>query len=223
MQYRPRARPIAVQASGRIAGSPQTDGMRREGRTPAARRSPPLVLAVGRTAVRYADFHVLEVVGNAGIAQTKKEVRLCWATNGKRRRGTGPALFHQAVDGLRRCTSGGVSSRGVGDRAVKVIQPRQSVSQPLPSGVVLPLPGQAVPVPLQSPHGHRRELARDHQPGRPATSGPSSTALRGFLSGLHASPLQGFSFEFSQHRKYSPGVNARTPLAPSTPKPGSST
>ena len=31
--------------------------------------------------------------------------------------------------------------------------------------------------------------------------------VEGFLSGLHASPFQGFSVEFSEHRKYSPGDN----------------
>lgn len=31
--------------------------------------------------------------------------------------------------------------------------------------------------------------------------------IEGFLSGLHASPFQGFSVEFSEHRKYSPGDN----------------
>ena len=29
--------------------------------------------------------------------------------------------------------------------------------------------------------------------------------VEGFLSGLHASPFQGFSVEFSEHRKYAPG------------------
>ncbi len=29
--------------------------------------------------------------------------------------------------------------------------------------------------------------------------------VRGFLQGLHASPYQGFSVEFSEHRKYAPG------------------
>src|SRR5215468_5496703 len=29
--------------------------------------------------------------------------------------------------------------------------------------------------------------------------------VEGFLSGLHASPFQGFSVEFSEHRKYTPG------------------
>jgi len=29
--------------------------------------------------------------------------------------------------------------------------------------------------------------------------------VRGFLQGLHASPFQGFSVEFSEHRKYTPG------------------
>ena len=29
--------------------------------------------------------------------------------------------------------------------------------------------------------------------------------VKGFLHGLHASPLQGFSVEFSEHRKYTPG------------------
>ncbi len=29
--------------------------------------------------------------------------------------------------------------------------------------------------------------------------------VRGFLHGLHASPLHGFSVEFSEHRKYTPG------------------
>jgi uncharacterized protein (DUF58 family) len=31
--------------------------------------------------------------------------------------------------------------------------------------------------------------------------------VEGFLSGLHASPFHGFSVEFSEHRKYSPGDN----------------
>jgi len=31
--------------------------------------------------------------------------------------------------------------------------------------------------------------------------------VKGFLQGLHASPLQGFSVEFSEHRKYAPGDN----------------
>lgn len=31
--------------------------------------------------------------------------------------------------------------------------------------------------------------------------------VEGFISGLHASPFQGFSVEFSEHRKYSPGDN----------------
>ena len=31
--------------------------------------------------------------------------------------------------------------------------------------------------------------------------------VNGFLQGLHASPFQGFSVEFSEHRKYSPGDN----------------
>lgn len=31
--------------------------------------------------------------------------------------------------------------------------------------------------------------------------------IEGFISGLHASPFQGFSVEFSEHRKYSPGDN----------------
>ena len=29
--------------------------------------------------------------------------------------------------------------------------------------------------------------------------------VKGFLQGLHASPFQGFSVEFSEHRKYTPG------------------
>jgi uncharacterized protein (DUF58 family) len=29
--------------------------------------------------------------------------------------------------------------------------------------------------------------------------------VRGFLQGLHASPFQGFSVEFSEHRRYVPG------------------
>jgi len=31
--------------------------------------------------------------------------------------------------------------------------------------------------------------------------------VKGFLQGLHASPLHGFSVEFSEHRKYAPGDN----------------
>ena len=33
--------------------------------------------------------------------------------------------------------------------------------------------------------------------------------VEGFLSGLHGSPFQGFSVEFSEHRKYSPGDDIR--------------
>src|SRR5215813_1551398 len=33
--------------------------------------------------------------------------------------------------------------------------------------------------------------------------------VEGFLSGLHASPFQGFSVEFSEHRKYSPGDDVK--------------
>ncbi len=33
--------------------------------------------------------------------------------------------------------------------------------------------------------------------------------VRGFLQGLHASPLQGFSVEFSEHRRYAPGDDPR--------------
>ncbi|MBI2898781.1 MAG: DUF58 domain-containing protein, partial [Planctomycetes bacterium] len=29
--------------------------------------------------------------------------------------------------------------------------------------------------------------------------------VEGFISGLHGSPLHGFSVEFSEHRKYEPG------------------
>ena len=31
--------------------------------------------------------------------------------------------------------------------------------------------------------------------------------VEGFISGLHASPFQGFSVEFSEHRKYTAGDN----------------
>ncbi len=34
--------------------------------------------------------------------------------------------------------------------------------------------------------------------------------VEGFLAGLHASPFQGFSVEFSEHRKYVPGDDTRT-------------
>jgi uncharacterized protein (DUF58 family) len=33
--------------------------------------------------------------------------------------------------------------------------------------------------------------------------------VEGFLSGLHASPFQGFSVEFSEHRRYSPGDDVK--------------
>src|SRR5215208_3693020 len=33
--------------------------------------------------------------------------------------------------------------------------------------------------------------------------------VEGFLSGLHASPFQGFSVEFSAHRKYTPGDDVK--------------
>ena len=31
--------------------------------------------------------------------------------------------------------------------------------------------------------------------------------VKGFLQGMHASPFQGFSVEFSEHRKYTAGDN----------------
>src|ERR687883_624911 len=34
--------------------------------------------------------------------------------------------------------------------------------------------------------------------------------VQGFLSGLHSSPFQGFSVEFSEHRKYTPGDDLKT-------------
>lgn len=34
--------------------------------------------------------------------------------------------------------------------------------------------------------------------------------VQGFLTGLHSSPFQGFSVEFSEHRKYSPGDDLKT-------------
>lgn len=34
--------------------------------------------------------------------------------------------------------------------------------------------------------------------------------VEGFLSGLHASPFQGFSVEFSEHRRYNPGDDPKT-------------
>ncbi len=34
--------------------------------------------------------------------------------------------------------------------------------------------------------------------------------VEGFLTGLHASPFQGFSVEFSEHRKYNPGDDLKT-------------
>src|SRR5262249_57474743 len=33
--------------------------------------------------------------------------------------------------------------------------------------------------------------------------------VEGFLAGLHASPFQGFSVEFSEHRKYVPGEDIK--------------
>lgn len=33
--------------------------------------------------------------------------------------------------------------------------------------------------------------------------------VEGFVSGLHSSPYKGFSVEFAEHRKYSPGDNPR--------------
>src|SRR2546423_7550459 len=33
--------------------------------------------------------------------------------------------------------------------------------------------------------------------------------VEGFLAGLHASPFQGFSVEFSEHRKYTPGADVK--------------
>ena len=33
--------------------------------------------------------------------------------------------------------------------------------------------------------------------------------VEGFLSGLHSSPFHGFSVEFSEHRKYTPGDDTR--------------
>ena len=33
--------------------------------------------------------------------------------------------------------------------------------------------------------------------------------VEGFITGLHSSPYKGFSIEFAEHRKYSPGDNPR--------------
>ena len=33
--------------------------------------------------------------------------------------------------------------------------------------------------------------------------------VEGFLTGLHNSPFQGFSVEFSEHRKYTPGDDVK--------------
>ena len=33
--------------------------------------------------------------------------------------------------------------------------------------------------------------------------------IEGFLTGLHASPFHGFSVEFSEHRKYTPGEDVK--------------
>ncbi len=33
--------------------------------------------------------------------------------------------------------------------------------------------------------------------------------VEGFLAGLHASPFHGFSVEFSEHRRYSPGDDVK--------------
>src|SRR3990172_3148321 len=33
--------------------------------------------------------------------------------------------------------------------------------------------------------------------------------VEGFITGLHSSPYKGFSVEFAEHRKYSPGDNPR--------------
>ena len=41
-----------------------------------------------------------------------------------------------------------------------------------------------------------------------AAAGPAAKFIvEGFISGLHASPFQGFSVEFSEHRKYTAGDN----------------
>lgn len=38
----------------------------------------------------------------------------------------------------------------------------------------------------------------------------AKTVVRGFLQGLHASPLHGFSVQFSEHRRYHPGDDPKT-------------
>ena len=69
----------------------------------------------------------------------------------------------------------------------------------------IPYPSSLNPLSLIS-HAVRRAVpeARSHPPDQAAGS-PRQFIVKGFLHGLHASPFHGFSVEFSEHRKYTPG------------------
>ena len=57
-----------------------------------------------------------------------------------------------------------------------------------------------------SGHVHRRKIsAAGGDPADFAARSAAQFIVKGFLQGLHASPFHGFSVEFSEHRKYTPG------------------
>jgi len=69
----------------------------------------------------------------------------------------------------------------------------------------IPSPQSPTPPSLNC-HVHRRKIS---EAGSGATDRQARSAgavhCEGFLQGLHASPFHGFSVEFSEHRKYTPG------------------
>ena len=57
-----------------------------------------------------------------------------------------------------------------------------------------------------------RATATSNPPPWPGVKNLSLVArgvVEGFISGLHSSPYKGFSVEFAEHRKYTPGDNPR--------------
>ena len=68
---------------------------------------------------------------------------------------------------------------------------------------------------------HRRKIPPTRSDPSGGAAGPAvKFIVEGFLTGLHASPFQGFSVEFSEHRKYNPGDDpSNISTGASTPRP----
>ncbi len=62
------------------------------------------------------------------------------------------------------------------------------------------------PIPNPFPDVQRRAIPEARGDPPDFAAGPAAQFIvKGFLQGLHASPFHGFSVEFSEHRKYTPG------------------